>query len=77
MKRRGKSPPPDGQPAGQDKPRVVQDRTGDEWRLARFVSAKPSPGISRTLPWQGFRSGGMREMAVQAAREGYRTEFGL
>ena len=35
VKRRGKSPPPAGQPAGQDKPHVVQDRTGNAWRLAR------------------------------------------
>jgi hypothetical protein len=63
VKRRGKSPPPVRQLAGHEKPRVVQDKTGDARRLARRVKRKPeprkrnrlirtrpSPGISRTLP---------------------------
>ena len=53
VKRRGKSPPPDGQPAGHEKPRVVQGKTGDKWRLVRTASAGLSPGISRTLLRQG------------------------
>ena len=77
VKRRGKSPPPYGQPAGQDKPHVVQDRTGDERRLARSALAGPFPGISRTLLRQGFRFGGMREMAVARVLRNCRTEFGL
>ena len=74
VKRRGKSPPPGGQPAGHEKPHVVQDKTGGERRLARSVQSGPSPGISRILPWQDFRSFeqavGMREMAVTSPLAG-------
>ncbi len=49
VKWRGKSPPPGTQVPGHDKPHAVQDRTGSQWRLARFASAKQLPGISRTL----------------------------
>ena len=79
MKRRGKSPPPDGQPAGHEKPRVVQDKTGGVWRLASSAFGR---GRSRVLvaPCLGraFRFGGMREMTVTRGVSGPRvTEFGL
>ena len=79
MKRRGKSPPPDGQPAGHEKPRVVQDKTGGVWRLASSALGR---GRSRVLvaPCLGraFRFGGMREMTVTRGVSGPRvTEFGL
>jgi len=40
VKRRGKSPPLDGQPARHEKPRVVQDKTGDARRLARLAKGR-------------------------------------
>jgi len=39
VKRRGKSPPPVRQLAGHEKPRVVQDKTGNARRLARLAEA--------------------------------------
>ena len=79
MKRRGKSPPPGGQPLGHEKPRVVQDKTGGVWRLASLAFER---GRSRVLvaPCLGraFRSGGTREMTVTRGVPGPRvTEFGL
>lgn len=49
---------------------MVQDKTGNEWRLARSAKTGPFPGISRTLLRQGSRSGGMREMAVTSPLAG-------
>ena len=79
MKRRGKSPPPDGQPAGHEKPRVVQDKTGGVWRLASSAFGR---GRSRVLValclGRAFRFGGMREMTVTRGVSGpHVTEFGL
>ena len=47
VKRRGKSPPPGGQPPGHDKPHAVQGQTGTPGRLSGGEQSPPVPGIGR------------------------------
>ena len=77
MKRRGKSPPPGGQPSGHEKPHVVQDRTGNARRLAGFASADRFRVLVAPRFGGAFRLGGTREMTVTPFLRIRRTEFGL
>ncbi len=47
VKRRGKSPPPGGQPPGHDKPHAVQGQTGMPGCLPGREQSRPVPGIGR------------------------------
>lgn len=79
VKRRGKSPPLDGQPARHEKPHGVQDITGS---LAAWPGPRERvqlPGISRISASARARGApqGAREMIITARGDAGRTESGL
>jgi len=85
VKRRGKSPPPGAQATGQEKPHVVQDKTGGRaacpvpgrhWPRDSFRVLVASAARTGRASGPGATSGRVREMIVPGMQIPA-TEFGL